>query len=184
MARIIGPEGSVHLDDLRISDFDRYLDEASSEDERRRVVDEDSARRFINEVLPRKPGLQYFFPQNALDSDYAKIVRGGFIQGLLEKNTADKARLEAQRFENKRPLFASRRDESVTHRVVRPVTLPNVRRWKKAPGRSDLHGVDTKIYTPRRTGKWVRQVRARGVRQWYVYRDVRTGKFLKNPEKR
>jgi len=204
-----GRSGSIHFSDLpdRIrNDVNRYLDEESRVDEQTRVVDEASAREYINKVLPRKAGLGAYVPNEMTDADYAEIISGSHIQGLLSKNKQAQAGLQnkgvlkpfdknafedAVKAEGRRKRASRRQDESKNAKRILPVTKQNVRRWKKQKGQVDIAGVDTrwkrrvggrgKILRPKRTSKWVRYVSSRG--NYYVYRDLK-GRFLKNPESR
>ena len=52
---------------------------------------------------------------------------------------------QAQAFEKTRPAKRRIPDERRTSRDTRRPTFKNVKRWKKAPSKSDIRGVDTRI---------------------------------------
>jgi hypothetical protein len=199
-----GVGGSIHLDDLpdRVkTDIDRYMSEEARLDEQARVVDEASAKDYIERTLSRKAGLQPFV-NNFSSGDYARILAGDHIQGLLSQNRIHRAGLDkpldknalrqAQELELKRPKRARKVDESRDARRIVPMTKEGFQRWRRSPGRLDVAGVDTRwkrprigrrgrILTPKRHSKWTRYVSSRG--NYYVYRN-KQGRFISDPEKR
>jgi len=186
----ISPE-LAELDTRTETDFNRYLKDNSTagQVDKSKVVDEASATAFIKEVLSRDKTLSYWV-DNAKDVHFNKLIQGSFMQKLISENLLG----EAQRLENRRSYRARRRDELRTHRDTRGVTRRNIDVWQRRPARMDLRDVDTRRprrtagqrrrLTPLRTSKWVRIVRVKANRQFYQYRDVKTGRFIKAPKKR
>lgn len=198
-----GRNGSIHLDDLpnRVKeDINKYMQEEARADEADKVVDEQSAKEYIERTLSRKQPLQPFVKEFS-SADYARIIDGDHIKSLISKNKIDRAGLnrpldkgalkDAQEFELKRGGRARKVDESRDARRIKPVTRANVTRWKKQPGKMDIAGVDTRfrhprvgargrVLTPKRRSRWVRYVSSRG--NYYIYRDQK-GRFISNPER-
>lgn len=124
---------------------------------------------------------------NVLDDLYEK----GGAKEKIESQIADNesAYAKAVRFERRRKLRARLADESKTAKIVRPINMKNLRRWKQHPSRTDLRGIDTRIRSRRvplilsdkkmaelRGQGVVRVVNSRGVSQ---FRDSKTGRFRK-----
>jgi hypothetical protein len=184
--------GSIHLDDLpsRVQDdFEGYLADLSNETERTKVVDEKTAREFIEKTLSNDLRLQAF-AMGMTEGDRKRLFESNYIQNLIKENQKF-VKGEADRIEQRRGARGRRMDEKRTAKDTRPVLPKNVRVWAKRPGKMDLQGIDTKkkgyqrrFLTPRRTSRYIRLVQSRGTHQWYQFRDIRTGKFMPNPDKR